>query len=153
MGREKEGKKKKQHTRLHRREDRSDARELGIKIARVGGTLDLRLKGRGDLLVPNVVPVDVAEEGVAHDFLRVRRARPQPQLGLPHQELLEDRDRIPRHVDRVERFVGQDGVVDFVFVFASEGGLLQEHLVDQDAERPPVDCTAVFLIKQNLAAS
>ena len=53
-------------------------------------------------------------------------------------------------MDGIEGFVGEDGVVDFVFVFAPEGRLLQEHLVDEDAEGPPVDGAAVFLVEEDL---
>ena len=53
-------------------------------------------------------------------------------------------------MDRVEGLVRQDGVVDLVFVLAAEGRLLQEHLVDQHAEGPPVDGAAVFLVEEDL---
>lgn len=50
----------------------------------------------------------------------------------------------------VEWLVGENGVVDFVFVFTTEWGLLEEHLVDENTEGPPVHCTTVLLVKQNL---
>ena len=53
-------------------------------------------------------------------------------------------------MDRVKGLVGQDGVVDFVFIFAAEGGLLEEHLVDEDAEGPPVDGAAVLFVQEDL---
>ena len=139
-------------TRLHRRQHRRDAGEFRVKIARVGRARDLRLEGRRHLLVAEVVPVDVAEEGMAHDLLRVGRPRAQAQLGFARQELLQDRDRVARHVDGIQRLVSKDGVVDFVFVFAAEGRLLEKHLVDQNAKRPPVDRSSVFLIEENLSS-
>lgn len=87
---------------------------------------------------------------MAHDLLRVRGAGAQPHFRLAGQQLLEDRDGVAGHVNGVERFVGEDGVVDFVFVFAAEGGLLEEHLVDEDAEGPPVYCAAIFLVEEDL---
>lgn len=53
-------------------------------------------------------------------------------------------------MDWIKGLVGENGVVDFVFVFAAEGRLLQEHLVDEHAEGPPIDCAAVLLVEQDL---
>jgi hypothetical protein len=77
-----------------------------------------------------VVPVDVSEEGVAHDFLGVCRARAEPEFGLAREQFLEDGDGVAGHVNGVERLISENGVVDFVFVFATERRLLEEHLVD-----------------------
>jgi hypothetical protein len=49
-------------------------------------------------------------------------------------------------VDRVQRLVGKDSVIDFVFVFTAEWRLLEKHLVDENAKCPPVDCAAVLLV-------
>jgi hypothetical protein len=65
----------------------------------------------------------------------------------PGQQFLQNGDGVAGHVDRVERLVGENGVVDLVFVFAAEGRLLEEHLVDQDTKGPPVDGTAVLLVQ------
>jgi hypothetical protein len=53
-------------------------------------------------------------------------------------------------VDGIERLIRKDSVVDFILVFTTEGRLLQEHLVDEDAERPPVNRATILLIEQNL---
>lgn len=87
---------------------------------------------------------------MTHNLLRVRRAAPQPQLRFPGEEFLENGDGVAGHVNGIEWFVGEDGVVDFVFVFATEGGLLEEHLVDEDTEGPPIDGAAVLLIEEDL---
>ena len=87
---------------------------------------------------------------MAHNLLCVRRARAKPVHRLTGEQFLQDGDRVTRHVDWVERFVGEDGVVDFVFVFAAEGRLLEKHLVDQNAKGPPVHRAPVFLIEQDL---
>ena len=50
----------------------------------------------------------------------------------------------------LEWFVGKNGVVDFVFVFTTEGRLLEKHLVDENTKSPPVDCSAVLLVEKNL---
>ncbi len=78
----------------------------------------------------DIVPIDVPEKRMAHDLLGVGDAGAEADLGFARQEFLQDGDGVARHVDGVEWLVGEDGVVDLVFVFAAEGGLLQEHLVD-----------------------
>lgn len=50
----------------------------------------------------------------------------------------------------VERLISENGVVDLVFVFTTEGGLLEEHLVDENAKCPPVDCATVLFVEENL---
>ena len=54
-------------------------------------------------------------------------------------------------MDGVEGLVCQNGIVDFVFVLASEWRLLKKHLVDKDTKGPPIDSTAVFLVEKNLS--
>ena len=53
-------------------------------------------------------------------------------------------------MDGVERFVGKNSVVDFVFVFTTERRLLEEHLVDKNTKCPPVNCASVLLVQENL---
>jgi len=142
----------KEHTRLHGRKHGSNARKLGVEVTRVGGALDARQERRLHALVVDVVPVDVAEEGLAHDLLRVRRPAAQPLVRLARQQLLQDRDAVARHRDGVQRLVGEDGVVDLVLVLAAEGRLLQEHLVDEHAEGPPVYRAAVLLVEEDLSS-
>lgn len=72
----------------------------------------------------NVVPVDVAEEGLAHDLLRVGRAASESLVGFSGEQFLENGHGIPRHVNRVEGLISENGVVNLVFVFTSEGRLL-----------------------------
>jgi len=78
------------HTRLHRSQDWGDAGKLRIEIARIRRTSDLRQEGRWYPLVVNVVPVNVPEEGVAHDLLGVSGARAESELGFSCQQLLQD---------------------------------------------------------------
>ena len=115
---------------LHRRKHRRNTSKLGIEIARIGRARDGRDERSRHPLVVDVVPVDVPKESMGHDLLRVRGARAKAQFGLAGEQFLEDGDGVAGHVDGVEGLVGENGVVDFVFVFAAEGGLLEEHLVD-----------------------
>lgn len=94
----------------------------------------------------NVIPVDVPKEGMGHNLLCVRGAGTESHFGLAREQLLEDRDGVTGHVDGVEGLIGENGVVDFVFIFSAEGGLLEKHLIDKDAEGPPVNGAAVFLV-------
>lgn len=57
--------------RLYRREHRRDTRKLGIEVARIRRTLDGRLEWWSDSLVVDVVPIDVSEKWLAHDFLGI----------------------------------------------------------------------------------
>lgn len=138
-------------TRLHGRQNRRHTGELGIEVARVRRARDLRLEGRLYTLVVHVVPVDVAEEGLAHDLLRIRRPASQALVGFAGEQLLENRDGVAGHVDGVQGLVCEDGVVDLVFVFAAERRLLEKHLVNENPERPPVDGAAVLLVQQDLS--
>lgn len=90
-----------QHTRLNRSQDRSDTSELWVEIARIGGIGDLRLKGRGDPFMIDVIPIDISEESMTHDLLCVGRAGTQSMFGFASQELLKDRYRVPRHMDGI----------------------------------------------------
>ena len=74
-----------QLTRLYGGKDGCHASELGIKVARVGRAGDLRLEWRRHLLISHVVPIDVPEEGMAHDLLSIRRAGAKAQLGLARE--------------------------------------------------------------------
>ncbi len=140
-------------TGLNRRQHRRHTRELLIEVARIRRVGNLRHERRGDAFVVHIVPVDVPEERVAHDLLRVGGPGAEPHVGLAREQLLQDRDRVARHVDRVERLVREDGVVDLVLVLAAERRLLQQHLVDEHAKGPPVDGPAVALVEQDLALS
>lgn len=134
-------------TRLDGRKDRRDASKFRVEVARVCCAGNLRHKRCGDALVVDVIPVDIPKKRVAHNLLGVGGAGSEAQLGLPREQLLQNGHRVPWHVDRVERLVGQNGVVDFVFVFAAKGRLLEEHLVYEDAKRPPVDRAAILLVE------
>lgn len=98
----------------------------------------------------NVVPVDVAEEGVRHDLLGISRTGSETQFRLAGQQLLQNGNRVARHVNGVKRLICKNGIVDFILVLTTEGRLLQKHLVDEDTERPPINRAAILLIKQNL---
>lgn len=141
---------RRRRTRLHRSQDRSHARELGVEIASVRRVGDLRDEWRRNPLVIHIVPVDVGEERVAHDLLGIRWTRAKTLLGLPSQQPLENRDGVARHVNGIQGLVREDGIVDFVFVLAAEGRLLKQHLVDEHTEGPPVNRAAVFLVQQYL---
>lgn len=101
----------------------------------------------------NILPIDVLEERMRHDLLRIRGSGSQSEFWFSREEFLQDGDAVSWHVDGVEGFVGEDGVVDFVFVFAAEWGLLEEHLVDEDTEGPPIDRSTVLFVKEDLKSS
>lgn len=98
----------------------------------------------------DIVPVDVPEERVRHDLLSIRRARSKTQLWLTSEQFLEDGDGVSRHMDWIKWLVGKNRIVDLIFILSTERRLLEEHLVDKHAERPPVNGAAIFLIQKNL---
>lgn len=102
-------------------EHRCDARKFAVEIARVGGVGNGGLKGRRYALVIDVVPIDRTEEGLRHDLLGVGRTTAKTLVGLAREQLLQDGDRIAGHGDGIERLVGEDGLVDFIFVFTAKG--------------------------------
>lgn len=53
----------------------------------------------------------------------------------------------------VKWLIRKNGVVDFIFIFATERRLLKQHLVDEHTKRPPIDRSAIFLIQKNLSST
>lgn len=140
-------------TRLNWGQNRGNTGKLGIEVAGIRWVLDRRHERRLHPLVVDVVPVDVTEERLAHHLLCISWAASESLIWLTSEQLLKNGDGVPRHVDRVQRLISKDSVVDFVLILASEGGLLKKHLVDQDTKRPPIDGASVLLVKQNLVQS
>ena len=64
--------------------------------------------------------------------------------------LLQNRNSISGHSNRVKGFVFKNSVENFILVVAAERRLAEQHLVHEHTKRPPVDGTAVSLFKQNL---
>lgn len=121
---------KRRLTGLHGRKNGSDTRELGIEVTRIRRTANLRDKWRRNALMIDVIPIDIPKEGMGHDLLGIRRPRTETKFRFASKQFLEDGDRVARHVNRVQRLVGQDSVVDFILVLAAERRLLEQHLVD-----------------------
>ena len=76
-----------------------------------------------------------------------------PAAGSDATHLLQYGHRVARHMYRIQRFIFEDGIKDFVLVFATERRLAQQHLVNQYTERPPIDCTPIALFEQDLKAN
>jgi hypothetical protein len=68
-----------------------------------------------------VFPIDISEKWLAHYLLRVGRAAAESHIGLTSQQLLENGNGIARHMDRIQRFISENGVIDLVFILATEG--------------------------------
>jgi hypothetical protein len=65
--------------------------------------------------------------------------------------LLENGYGITRHGDRVQRFVLENSIEDFVLVIATEWRLPEQHLIHEHTERPPVDSATVALLQEDLS--
>ena len=101
----------------------------------------------------NIIPINVPEERLVHDLLSICWPGTKTLVRLASEEFLQDGDGVARHVDWVEGLVGENGVVDLVFVFTAEWGLLEEHLVDEHSESPPIDGASVLFVEQDLLVS
>lgn len=135
---------------MHWSEDRGDTGELCIEVARIGRVANSGQEGRGNAFMVDVVPVDVAEECMGHDFLSIRGTGAQSQLRLTSEKFLKDGNGVSRHMNRIQGLIRKDSVVDFVFIFTTEGRLLKKHLVDEHTKCPPVNRTGVLLVQENL---
>lgn len=100
-----------------------------------------------------IFPVHVSEEWLAHDFLSIRWSTSKTLLWLARQELLQNGYRVAGHVNWIERFVGENSVVDLVLIFSTERRLLKEHLIYQNTEGPPIYGTSILLVQQDLVRS
>ena len=136
--------------RLHGRQDRSHAGEFLIEVAGIGRAADGGDEWRRATLVVNVIPVDVPEECMRHHLLGIGGTGAQTQFRLTGQELLQNRNRVARHVDGIEGLISKDGIVDLILIFTAERRLLQEHLVDKNTKGPPINSSAILLVQQNL---
>lgn len=65
-------------TGLDRSKHGCNAGKFRVKVARIRRILDFWLERRWDFLIPNVVPVNISKESMAHDFLRICRSRAKP---------------------------------------------------------------------------
>ena len=68
----------------------SDTSELRVEVACISGTLNLRHERRRHSLVVHVVPVDVAEEWLAHHLLGISWAASESLVGLTSEQFLEN---------------------------------------------------------------
>lgn len=78
-----------------------DAGKLGVEVTGISWVLDLRHKGWCHSLVVYIVPVNIAEEWLAHHLLGISWAASESLVGLASEQLLENGDRVSGHVDRV----------------------------------------------------
>lgn len=53
-------------------------------------------------------------------------------------------------MDGVQGLIGQNCIVDFIFILTTERRLLKQHLVYQNTKRPPVHSSTISFVHQNL---
>lgn len=78
-----------------------DAGKLGVEVTGISCGLDLRHKGWCHSLVVDIIPVNIAEEWLAHHLLGISWAASESLVRLTSEQLLENGDRVSGHVDRV----------------------------------------------------
>lgn len=101
----------------------------------------------------DVVPHDITEERLAHDFLCISWSVAESLIGLTGEQLLQDGNRVPGHVNGVERLVCQNGIIDLILILTSERRLLEKHLVYQNTKCPPIDRSTILFVQQDLSSS
>ena len=69
----------------------------------------------------------------------------KPLSSIVHEQPLDQVLGSLLHVLRPLQLASEDLLVDAERVVVEEGGVASEHLVDQDAKRPPVHCLVVTL--------
>ena len=72
---------------VHWRQHWNLARELDIKVGRIGRSPDSGEERRGNLLVQNILPVDALEEWVPLDLFRIRLATSKSLFRITRQKL------------------------------------------------------------------
>lgn len=77
---------------MYWRQNRRNTREFRVEIARIRGAGNLRLEWWLDSLVVHVIPIDISEEWLAHNFLSVSGSASETLIGLSGKQLLKDRD-------------------------------------------------------------
>ena len=130
-----------------------DTCEFRIEITSISRTGYLRKEWWLYPLVVYIIPIDISKKWLAHDFLRISWSTPKTLIWFSGEEFLQYRNRVARHMDGVQWFIGQNSIINFVFILASEGRLLQKHLVYENTECPPIYSTAILLVQQDLAMS
>lgn len=137
------------------------------------GTHDVGEEGTGNTLVEDVVPVGILEEEVRLDLGGISLARTESTDRVASEELcvaigrsatalshaiffcisthlLQNRHAVLGHVNGVQRLVLENGIEDLILVVSAEGRLTEQHLVDEDSKRPPIDGTTVALLEDDL---
>ncbi len=126
------------------------ARELGVKVSRVGVAHDLRLEGRLHPALLQGRPVHGGEERVRHYLLGVV---PPPAEALRRVLLQESGEEPPGqlgHLGGEAHRLHQDELEHGLVVVVVEGEAAGHHLVHDDADAPPVDGAPVVHVLQHL---
>lgn len=113
-------------------------------------THDFRLERRLHLAILNLLPVDAPEEQVTADVLLASISAAQALRRILGEEALAHVLGLLAQVLRIGHVVVRDGSEQLLLVLAVKRRLADEHLVQEDAVRPPVDRLAVRLIEDDL---
>mmetsp|Transcript_2690 Transcript_2690/g.4397 ORF Transcript_2690/g.4397 Transcript_2690/m.4397 type:complete len:286 (+) Transcript_2690:53-910(+) len=121
-----------------------------VKVGQVFLRLDLILDGRLHVLLLQRAPIKLLEPVVAADQFRTALNHTESFGGLWFQELgdeiLSRRRQIPRKLE----LALNDLAIRHHRLVVEEGRKRGQHLIDEDAERPPIHSLAVALSGHNL---
>ena len=122
--------------------------EFGIEVRYVEFAREFGLEGRLGEFPAECVPVDVGEERVRHELLRVA-LRTEPVRRVAVQQTLDEGAAVGgQGVAREAHLAERDVLVHLLRVLGVEGRPAAAHLEHEHAERPEIDHFGVSLLVQ-----
>ena len=116
-----------------------------VEVLRVGLVLDLWRPWRRHLALEHHLPVDSTKPFVVFDFIGTARRAAHSERAVGAQERSDQVACLRLNVRRELVVAVHDLLVDADRVVIVEGRIASEHLINEDAQRPPVDALAVAL--------
>ena len=117
--------------------------ELFVKVGHIILTFEKRHERRRHLPLQNFIPLDTREESVFSDGESVSVPGPEPLVHRPVEQLLQDVLRVRGEVVLELELPLEHSLRDGLPVGAGEGRGSGQHVMNQDAETPPVHLLAM----------
>ena len=130
----------------------SALRAVGVRV-KIGGIrrrLDGRLDGRGEFHGVQVSPSKFREPLVSLDIISALLEASVALGKVSSEQLFDQAFCVPIKVTGKCKFAGEDHLINSHGIVVHKRRLAGEHLIHQDAKRPPVDALSVALIQKHL---
>ena len=124
--------------------------EVHVKVGSVSLVATVGDVGRLDVAPLQPLPVDGAEEGVGLDRGAASWCAAESLVYRSRQEAAQDAHGTLTDPGRVDDLLMENVVEELVVVIALERRLSRQHLVHQDAQRPPVNRAIVHALLDDL---